>query len=315
MSYKEWGIGIHKDINKSPITFDNARMVDVFYNIVQRFNYQLSSSINISKEELYKIANFEEQYREKEVQKLIGELTKSTVFNIPEGNGRKISGSVFTARQEDDETITIWVSEPYRPYIFHKDDIDLINKVKSKGTIELDEFEMNRYESVVKEKKEFLLLLNQAEIEGIRSKYAKRLYSILIQYHLKNKLLMKLEDFRAILDVPPTYSIGRLNADIINRAKKELESKGLFKFYDEPKGKGRRKVTHIEIKFSYYGKYRIKKSREDIEISDLEKKKGKVHFKCVKMTSKPQVLKEFENSNFETDEELEIFIKKYDIIL
>ena len=52
----------------------------------------------------------------------------------------------------------------------HKDDIDLINKVKHKGTIELNETEMDRYETVVKEKKQFLLLLNQAELEGIRSK-------------------------------------------------------------------------------------------------------------------------------------------------
>ena len=181
---KEWGIGIHRELNRSPVQFDSARMIDVYYNIVQRFNYQLTPSINVSKEELYKIAKFEDQYREKEVQNLIGELTKSTVFNIPKGNGRKISGSVFTARYEDDQTVTIWVSEPYRPYIFHKDDIDLINKVKHKGTIELDEIEKNRYETVLKEKRQFLLLLNQAEIEGIRSKYGKRLYSLLVQYQL-----------------------------------------------------------------------------------------------------------------------------------
>lgn len=320
MEFNDWAIGVHKDLNKSPVQFDSARMVDVYYNIVQRFNYQLTPSINISKEELYKIANFEEQYREKEVQKLISELTKSTVFNIPEGNGRKIAGSVFTARYEDDQTVTIWVSEPYRPYIFHKDDIDLINKVKHKGTIELNETEKDRYETVVKYKKESLLLLNQAEIEGIRSKYGKRLYSLLVQFQLKNKFLMKIEDFREIMEIPPSYSLGQMNGDILKRVKKELETKGLFKFLEEPKGKGKRKITHIEMNFEYLGKYKAKKSKEELEKEKIEKefkiKYDKVFFKCQKMQrTKPYVLRNFEENPIKTMEELEKFIEKYEIII
>ena len=313
MEPKEWGIGIHKELNRSPVQFNSARMIDVYYNIVRRFNYQLTPSINITKQELYKIARFEDQYREKEVQALIGELTKSTVFNIPEGHGRKISGSVFTARFEENETITIWVSEPYRPYIFHKDDIDLINKVKHKGTIELNETEMNRYESVVREKKHFLLLLNQAEVEGIRSKYGKRLYSLLVQYHLKNKLLMTIEDFREIMEIPPSYTLGQMNGDILKRVKKELESKGLFKFLEEPKGKGKRKITHIEINFEYLGKYKAKKSQEDIEKEEFEKRKGKVLFKVAKFKNQGHLLGVVEG--IKTKEELENFIEEYKIIL
>ena len=313
MEQKEWGIGIHKELNRSPVQFSSARMIDVYYNIVQRFNYQLTPSINITKQELYKIARFEDQYREKEVQSLIGELTKSTVFNIPEGNGRKISGSVFTARFEENETITIWVSEPYRPYIFHKDDIDLINKVKHKGTIELNETEMNRYESVVREKKHFLLLLNQAEVEGIRSKYGKRLYSLLVQYHLKNKLLMTIEDFREIMEIPASYTLGQMNGDILKRVKKELESKKLFKFLEEPKGKGKRKITHIEINFEYLGKYKAKKSQEDIEKEEFEKRKGKVLFKVAKFKNQGHLLSVVEG--IETKQELENFIEEYKIIL
>ena len=313
MEPKEWGIGIHKELNRSPVQFNSARMIDVYYNIVRRFNYQLTPSINITKQELYKIARFEDQYREKEVQALIGELTKSTVFNIPEGHGRKISGSVFTARFEENETITIWVSEPYQPYIFHKDDIDLINKVKHKGTIELNETEMDRYETVVREKKHFLLLLNQAEVEGIRSKYGKRLYSLLVQYHLKNKLLMTIEDFREIMEIPPSYTLGQMNGDILKRVKKELESKGLFKFLEEPKGKGKRKITHIEINFEYLGKYKAKKSQEDIAKEEFEKRKGKVLFKVAKFKNQGHLLGVVEG--IKTKEELENFIEEYKIIL
>ena len=313
MEQKEWGIGIHKELNRSPVQFDSARMIDVYYNIVQRFNYQLTPSINITKQELYKIANFEEQYRELEVRKLIRELTKSTVFNVPEGKAI-ISGSVFTARYEDDETVTIWVSEPYKPYIFHKDDIDLINKVKHKGTIELNETEMDRYESVVKEKKKFLLLLNQAEIEGIRSKYGKRLYSLLVQYQLKNKFFMTIEDFRGIMEIPESYSLGQMNAVLLKRVKKELENKGLFKFLDENKGKGKRKITHIEISFEYLGKYKAKKSKEDIEKEEFEKKKLSVFKKASKLLGyKGYILSELEP--IDNYEGLDKFIKKHKIIL
>ncbi len=315
---KEWGIGIHKELNRSPVQFDSARMIDVYYNIVQRFNYQLTPSIEISKEELYKIANFEDQYREKEVQNLIGELTKSTVFNIPKGNGRKISGSVFTAKEEDNGMITIWVSEPYRPYIFHKDDIDLINKVKHNGTIELNETEKDRYETVLKDKRQFLLLLNQAEIEGIRSKYGKRLYSLLVQYHLKNKLLMTIEDFREIMEIPPSYTLGQMNADLLKRVKKELESKGLFKFLEEPKGKGKRKITHIEMNFEYLGKYKNAKPKEVFENeefqSEFKKKYDKVFRKASKLVGyKNYILQELEP--IDNYEDLDKFIEKHKIVL
>ena len=263
MEYNDWGIGIHKEINVSPVKFDSARMLDVYYNIVQRFNYQLTPSINITKQELYKIANFEEYFREPVADDLIAELCKSSTFEIPKAKGRKIYGSVFTAREELDNTLTIWVSEPFRPYIFHKNDIDIINKVKHKKELKTEELEY--WDRELKEKKQFLLLLNQAEVEGIRSKYGKRLYGLLVQYQLKNKFYMSIENFRAIMEIPEKYTLGQLNGDILKRVKKELETKGLFKFLDEPKGKGKRKITHIEISFEYLGLYKAKKSKEDIE--------------------------------------------------
>lgn len=318
MDFNEWGIGIHKGLNREPVKFDSARMLDVYYNIVQRFNYQLTPSINITKEELYKIANFEEYFREPVADELIAELCKSSTFEIPKAKGRKIYGSVFTAREEDDKTLTIWVSEPFRPYIFHKNDIDIINKVKNKKELKAEELEY--WDKELKEKKQFLLLLNQAEIEGIRSKYGKRLYSLLVQYQLKNKLYMSIEDFRAIMEIPEKYTLGQMNGILLKRVKEELVNKGLFKFLDEPKGKGKRKITHIEISFEYLGKYKVKKSKEELENEKIEKefkiKYDKVFFKCQKMQlSKPYVLRDFEENPIKTMEELNKFIEKHKIIL
>ncbi|MBP6714951.1 MAG: replication initiation protein [Aliarcobacter sp.] len=312
MEYNDWGIGIHKEINVSPVKFDSARMLDVYYNIVQRFNYQLTPSINITKQELYKIANFEEYFREPVADDLIAELCKSSTFEIPKAKGRKIYGSVFTAREELDNTLTIWVSEPFRPYIFHKNDIDIINKVKHKKELKTEELEY--WDRELKEKKQFLLLLNQAEVEGIRSKYGKRLYGLLVQYQLKNKFYMSIENFRAIMEIPEKYTLGQLNGDILKRVKKELETKGLFKFLDEPKGKGKRKITHIEISFEYLGLYKAKKSKEDIEKEEFEKKKLSVFKKASKLLGyKGYILTELEPIDNYGD--LDRFIEKHKIIL
>lgn len=308
MEIKERGIGIHKELNRSPISFNSAKMLDLFYNLIQRFNYNLTSSIEISKEELYKIANFEEQYRESEVNRILTELTKNTVFNIPHAKGRKIFGSVFTVREEEEGNITIWISEPFKPYIFHKAEIDLINKVKHNGTYTLELKEKEYWENELKEKKRFLLLLEQAELEGIKSKYGKRLYSLLVQYHLKNKFQMKISDFREIMEIPESYKLGQINADILKRVKEDLEKKGLFKFLDEPIGKkGKRRLTHIEINFEYLGKYKIKKSKEEFEKEQLESKKGKLLIKVSKLR-KDFLFKKVEQIT--TEEELKEFAKE-----
>lgn len=316
MEFNDWAIGIHKDVNVSPVKFDSARMLDVYYNIVQRFNYQLTPSINITKEELYKIANFEEYFREPVADELIAELCKSSTFEIPKAKGRKIYGSVFTAREEDDKTLTIWVSEPFKPYIFHKNDIDIINKVKHKKELKAEELEY--WDRELKEKKQFLLLLNQAEIEGIRSKYGKRLYSLLVQYQMKNKLYMSIEDFRAIMEIPEKYTLGKMNSVLLKRVKEELVNKGLFKFLDEPKGKGKRKITHIEMTFEYLGKYKAKKSKEELEKEEFDKEFRKKYDQVFKKASrlvgyKNYILKEIET--IDNYEDLDKFIEKHKIIL
>ena len=68
------------------------------------------------------------------------------------------------------------------------------------------------------------------------------------------------------------------------------------------------------------GKYKAKKSKEELEKEKVEKefkiKYDKVFFKCQKMQrTKPYVLRSFEENPIKTMEELEKFIEKYEIII
>ena len=129
---------------------------------------------------------------------------------------------------------------------------------------------------------------------------------------------MTIEDFRDIMEIPESYTLGQMNAVLLKRVKKELETKGLFKFLEEPKGKGKRKITHIEINFQYLGKYKTKKSKEDLEKEQFEKEFRKKYDQVFKKASrlvgyKNYILKEIET--IDNYEDLDKFIEKHKIIL
>lgn len=82
------------------------------------------------------------------------------------------------------------------------------------------------------------------------------------------------------MEVPKSYTLGELNAEVIKKAKKEL-SKNLFEFYEQKQGKGRRVIEKIEISFKYLGSLKleevIKEKNIDIEEAEIiSEKKSKV---------------------------------------
>ncbi len=44
------------------------------------------------------------------------------------------------------------------------------------------------------------------------------------------------------MEIPEKYTLGQINGILLKRVKEELVNKGLFKFLDEPKGKGEKKL-------------------------------------------------------------------------
>ncbi|MGL4997933.1 MAG: replication initiation protein, partial [Cetobacterium sp.] len=112
--------------------------------------------------------------------------------------------------------------------------------------------ELDYWDTELKHKKREILLLEDAELKGIAGKYAKRLYMLLKQFESTGYFVMEIEQFRDVLEVPSAYALGRINDKIIKPCKNELEKKEIYKFPEDPKGKGRRKIEKIEIYFSVF---------------------------------------------------------------
>ncbi|MGL5050978.1 MAG: replication initiation protein [Fusobacteriaceae bacterium] len=103
----------------------------------------------------------------------------------------------------------------------------------------------------MRKKAKELVLIEEAEVLGVKGKYAKRLYMLLKPFSLTGYFVMSIEQFRDVMEVPDSWALALMNRNIVGRAKTELTNKGIFKFIeDEKKKKGRQKIVKIEIKFT-----------------------------------------------------------------
>lgn len=263
-------IGIHRDLNRLPISYKSTRLLDTFYGIISEFNkLNVIDQMTISKKKLLNLSECDNEiinYSEREINNLLDELTKSDTYEVKDGTLR---GSIFVTRDNLDETITIFISKPFQKYIFFKQDIEAMKSAKNNEKMQVEL--LDYWDRITKEKKKMLLILEFEELQKIRNKYAKRLYALLIQFKKTGYFCMSIEDFKNLMEVPQAYTLGQMNANVINRAKRELEKHNLFEFYGEPKGKGRRKISKIEISFKYLGEL-YKNSKLKFEQKEIKNK-------------------------------------------
>lgn len=60
------------------------------------------------------------------------------------------------------------------------------------------------------------------EFVNLKSTYSKTMYRLLKQYRSTGKYMVKIEDFRELLDVPPSYQVGQIDQKVFDPIKKEL---------------------------------------------------------------------------------------------
>lgn len=258
--------GLTGNINRLPIKFKKESLLNTFIGLIKRFNQEYAvDKITISKKELWKIAKLGEEYDESKIRNLISELTKSDTYDVGEKH-IILSGSVFVTKQNlEDGTITIYIPEPFREYIFTRRDIELMEANRKKTPLTPKDLEY--WDKVVKFKKKDLVLLSEKEVLNLKSKYSKRLYSLLIQFRETGVFRMKISDFKEVIQAPIKYSFGEINKYIINKAKIELENANLFLFNKENIGKGRRIIETIDIRFKYIGEL---KNTSEFHIKEVE---------------------------------------------
>lgn len=87
------------------------------------------------------------------------------------------------------------------------------------------------------------------EFTGIRSSYAKTMYRLLKQYRSTGFYKVKIEDFRDLLDIPPSYTMSKIDERVLKPIKKELDQ--YFERLDITKHKGRKgnKIAVLEFNF------------------------------------------------------------------
>lgn len=145
-------------------------------------------------------------------------------------------------------------------------------KAKHKKNLTVQELE--HYDNVIKEKSKYLVLLKKADILGIKGKYNKRLYSLLIQFKKTGKYSTTWNKFKEMLEVPISYKAGDIDRSVLNPSKEELLKVGIYITQINKIKKGR-SINKIEILFKTNEKTKLKKSQGiKIDKETNEKIKG-----------------------------------------
>lgn len=264
-------IGFNKQLNRLPIYFEKEIFVNAFGWLLKEFNkwnkgLEIKERvITIKKREIWE-ASTTRPYTKEEFSEFIRGLTVSKRYEIDKEKGYGISGSIFVTQEIDDETLKIEIPSLFIPFLFYKHDIHIIDKAKKKEPLTVKE--LDYWDNELKHKKQEILLLEDAELKGINGKYAKRLYMLLKQFESTGYFVMEIDRFRDVLEVPKTYTLGRINDKIIKPSKAELEKKKIYRFPEEVKGKGRRKIEKIEIYFAIYEVEPTKKKKSELTLEE-----------------------------------------------
>ena len=300
-------IRVHKEMNLMSVDMIKENIINVFYGIVEQYNKQNEyKDLVISKQELWELTGFSGKYNSIKVFEIIRELTKSSTYVIRENH--KISGSMFVTEIIDDK-IKIEVPRTFQKYLFYKKDIDLMYKAKHRKKLTIPELEY--YDKEVKPKSKFLVLLKKADILGIKGKYSKRLYSLLMQFKKTSIYFTTWEKFKEVLEVPKSYKSGDIDRYIFKPAEKELLKVGI-EITEIKKIKKGRSIDRVEIRFTY-----VETFQENSYATDLMKKEEN---KGAKMSlSKRKAMMELSKKGrydlmeelikFKTDEEVDEFMK------
>jgi len=242
-------IRVHKKVNLQPITFGKESLMNTFYSLLREYNKQDTyKDLTITKQELWEMAGFEGKYQSEYIYELIRELTKSETYNLKslDTNINSIGGSMFIITSYKNGDVKIEVPKSFQKFLFYKQDLDLMYKAKHKKTLTVPELEY--YDKEVKPKSKFLVLLKKADILGVKGKYNKRLYSLLMQFKKTGLYFTTWDKFKEILEIPSSYKSGHIDQQIFKPAKKELSKVGI-EITEIKKIKKGRCISKIEIRF------------------------------------------------------------------
>lgn len=220
-------VRVNKEMNLTKIDIEEG-FQNFYVNILQRINtMEQYEHIRLTKTDLIKLLGTNSRNTEY-LHNIFVRLTGSNEVKIGE---KKIYGSIFSAKAEKDGSYLIAVNDFYKEYLFTKADIDLMHKAKKYKHLPLTKEEAEYWHKKLKEKKKFLMILNNKSIKKLRGKNNKIIYSMLKEFagsriqtgDHKGECFKTItyKEFKEILQLPDTCRNDNLDRAVV-KAKKDI---------------------------------------------------------------------------------------------
>lgn len=267
-------VRVNKEMNLTKVELEEG-FQNFYVNILQRINtMEQYEPIKLNKNDLIKLLGVNSRNTEY-LHNIFLRLTGSNEIKIGE---KKIYGSIFSAKAEKDNFYTIYVNDPYKEFLFTKADIDLMHKAKKYKHLPLSKEEAEYWHKKLKEKKKFLMLLNNKSIKVLRGKNNKIIYSMLKEFsgscvqsgEHKGECFKTItyKEFKEILQLPDTCRNDNLDRVVI-KAKKDITEQTEITITDIKKYPEKPGVKKEYMIIFFYEKAGAKAEEENKKKADI----------------------------------------------
>lgn len=218
----ELAVKYQNELNLIPLKNFNAKQMDLFFALCGRMKDRGLKKVRFSFEELKELSD----YKMTATKAFVGDLEKlyKDMLNL-------------TYRTEDEESIRYFV-------LFTGFEINKTNKFVEVSVNPDLEYIIN---GLTTEFSRFEL----SAFTSLKSTYAKTLFRLLMQYRSTGYYVVRIEDFRVLMDIPDSYrQMGQIDQKVLKPAIKELSN--YFKDLEVTKVKARKgnKIAKLEFRFS-----------------------------------------------------------------
>lgn len=278
-------VRINKEMNLSRVELEEG-FQNFYINIIQKINgMDKYEPIKLNKADLIRCLGTNSKNTEY-LHNIFLRLTGANEISI--GN-KKIYGSIFSAKKEEiksgketENLYTVYVNDPYKDFLFTKTDIDLMHKVKKYKHLPLSNEEAEYYHKKLKEKKKFLMILNNASIKILRGKNNKIIYSMLKEFagsvveegEFKGQCYRKIsyQDFKEALQLSENHRNNNIDRILVKAQTQisELTEITITEIKKYPEGRGAKK----EYMVIYFYEKPEHKEKETAEKKRGRKKKA-----------------------------------------
>lgn len=272
-------VRINKEMNLNKVDIEEG-FQNLYVNILQTINtMDKYEHIKLTRADLIKLLGTNSRNAEY-LHNIFVRLTGSNEIKIGE---KKIYGSIFSAKAEKDGSYLIAVNEFYKEYLFTKADIELMHKAKKYSHLPLTKEEAEYWHKKLKEKKKFLMLLNNKSIKALRGKNNKIIYSMLKEFagsivqtgEHRGECFRKIsyKEFKEMLQLSETYRNDNIDR-LLKKAQKDITelteiTVSEIKTFPEKLGRGAKKEYMIIFFFEKAGA-KVKKKLEAVKADVID---------------------------------------------